>query len=44
VLVSTAVDRVFEPSQVKNKDYTIGICCFSDNHTVSKSKSRYGSS
>jgi hypothetical protein len=29
VLVSNAVDRGFEPRSGQNKEYAIGICCFS---------------
>ena len=29
VLVSSAVDRGFEPQSGQTKDYEIGICCFS---------------
>jgi hypothetical protein len=29
VLVSSAVDRGFEPRSGQTKDYIIGICCFS---------------
>jgi hypothetical protein len=32
VLVSSAVDREFEPRSGQTKDYKIGIRCFSANH------------
>ena len=38
VLVSTAVDRGFEPLSDQTKDYKIGICC--DNHTSLWSKNK----
>jgi len=31
VIVSSVVDRVFEPRSVQTKDYKIDICCFSAN-------------
>ena len=34
VLVSSAVDRGFEPRSDQTKDYTIGSCCFSANHAT----------
>ena len=35
VLASSAIiDRVFEPRSGQTKDYKIGICCFSANHTT----------
>ena len=40
VLVSSAVDRGFEPRSVQTKDYNIGICCFSDKHTALRRKSK----
>ena len=33
MITSNTVNRVFEPRQVKNKDYTIGICCFVVQYT-----------
>jgi hypothetical protein len=29
VLISSAVDRGFEPRSSQTKDYKMGICCFS---------------
>ena len=40
VLVSSAVDHGFESRSCQTKDYKIGICCFSANHTVLRRKSR----
>jgi hypothetical protein len=40
VLVSTVVDRGFEPRSGQTKDYKIGICCFSANHAASVRKSK----
>jgi hypothetical protein len=34
VLVSSAVDRGFEPRSDQTKDYKIGSCCFSANHAT----------
>ena len=34
VLASSAVDRGFEPRSGQTKDYTIGMCCFSDKHAA----------
>ena len=34
VLVSNAVDRVFEPRSGQTKDYKIGIFCFSAKHAA----------
>ena len=42
VLVSSAVDRGFEPRSVQTKDYKIGMCCFSDKHTALRRKSKTG--
>ena len=39
VLVSSAVDRGFEPRSAPTKDYKIGICCFSTKHAALKRKS-----
>jgi hypothetical protein len=36
---SNVVDHEFEPLSSQTKDYIIGICCFSANHTVLRSKS-----
>jgi hypothetical protein len=40
VLVSSAVDRGFEPRSGQTKDYKIGICCFSTKHTALRRKSK----
>ena len=41
VFASSAVDRVFEPRSGQTKDYSIGICYISANHTALKRKSKY---
>jgi hypothetical protein len=41
VLGSSAVDRGFESRLGQTKDYKIGICCFSANHTELRRKSKY---
>jgi len=33
ILASSTVDCGFEPWSDKTKDYKIGICCLSANHT-----------
>jgi hypothetical protein len=33
MITSNAVNRVFEPRQVKTKDYEIEICCFVVQYT-----------
>jgi hypothetical protein len=38
VLVSSAVDRGFEPRSGQTKDYKIGICCFSAKHAALRTK------
>ena len=38
VLASSTVDRGFEPQSDQNKDYAIGMFCFSSNHAVLRSK------
>ena len=40
VLVSSAVDRGFEPQSGQTKDYEIGICCFSTKHAALRRKSK----
>jgi len=40
VLASCAVDRGFESRSTKTKDYKIGICCFSANHSALRRKSK----
>ena len=42
VLVSSAVDRGFDPRSGQTKDYEIGICCFSVKHTVLERKNKDG--
>jgi hypothetical protein len=40
VLVSSVVDRGFEPRSGQTKDYKIGICCFSTKHVALRRKSK----
>ena len=40
VLASSVVDRGFEHRSDQTKDYEIGICCFSANHTALRRKSK----
>ena len=40
VLASSVVDRGFEPQSGQNKDYKIGICCFSTKETALRRKSK----
>jgi hypothetical protein len=40
VLASSAVDRGFEHQSGQTKDYKIGICCFSAEYAVLRSKSK----
>ena len=40
MLVSSAVDRVFEPLSGQTKDYKIGICCFSAKYAALKNKNK----
>ena len=40
VLVSSAVDRGFEPRSGQTKDYKIGICCFSAKHAAVRRKNK----
>jgi hypothetical protein len=40
VLASSAVYRKFEPRSGQNKDYKIGICCFSAEHVALRRKSK----
>ena len=40
VLVSSAVDRGFEPWSGQTKDYKIGMCCFSAKHAALRRKSK----
>ena len=38
VLASSPVDCGFEPRSDQTIDYRIGMCCFSANHAVTRSK------
>ena len=40
VVVSCAVDRVFEPRSCQTKDYKISIICFSAKHATLRIKSK----
>ena len=40
VLISSAVDRGFEPRSGLIKDFKIGLCCFSAKHAALKGKSK----
>ena len=40
VLVTSVVDRVFEPRSDQTKDYTIGVCCFSAKQEALERKSK----
>jgi len=40
VMVSSAVDRVFEPRLGQTKDYKIGICYFSAKHATLRKEQR----
>jgi hypothetical protein len=40
MLVSSTVDRGFEPRSGQAKDYKIGICCFSAKHAALRRKSK----
>jgi hypothetical protein len=40
VLVSSAVDRGFEPRSGQTKDYNIGICCFCAKHAALRRKNK----
>jgi hypothetical protein len=40
MLVSSVVDRGFEPRSGQTKDYKIGIDCFSAKHAALKRKSK----
>ena len=42
VLVSSVVDRGFEPRSGQTKDCTICICCFSTKHTALRGKRKDG--
>ena len=41
VFASSSVDRGFESRSSQNKDYKIGICCFSAKHAALRSKRKY---
>ena len=41
VLISIAVDRVFETRSGQTKDNTVGICCFSAKHEVLRIKNKH---
>ena len=38
MLLSSAVDHGFEPASGQNKNYTIGMCCFSAKHVALRRK------
>ena len=40
MLVSSAVDRGFEPQSGQSNDYKTSICCFATNHPTSRRKSK----
>jgi hypothetical protein len=40
MLVSSVVDRGFEPRSGQTKDYEIGICCFSSKHAALRRKNK----
>ena len=40
VLALNVVDRGLDPQSEQTKDYEIGICCFSANHTILRRKSK----
>ena len=40
VLTSSAVDCGFKPLSGQTKDYKMGICCFSAEHTALRKKSK----
>ena len=40
VFASSVVDRMFESRSGQTKDYKIGMCCFSANHTALRGKSK----
>ena len=42
MLASSVIDRGFKPWSSQNKDYKIGICCFSTKHAALWSKSKDG--
>jgi hypothetical protein len=40
MLISSVVDRVFEPRLCQTKDYEIGIRCFAAKHAALRRKSK----
>ena len=40
IILSSAIDRGFEPWLGQTKDYKFGICCFSAKHIALRRKSR----
>jgi hypothetical protein len=40
MVAASVVDREFEPRSGQNKEYKIGICCFSADHLALRSKSK----
>jgi hypothetical protein len=40
VLVTSEVDRTFEPQSGQIKDYKIGICCFYAKHATLRRKNK----
>ena len=40
VLISSAVDHGFQPCLGQEKDYKIGICCFSGKHAALRRKNK----
>ena len=40
MLASSVVDRWFEPRSGQNKDYKIGVCCFSAKQAALRRKSK----
>jgi hypothetical protein len=40
VLVSSVVDRGFQPRSGQTKDYKIGMCCFSAKHAALRRKTK----
>jgi len=40
MLVSSAVDRELKSQSELNKDYEIGICCFSAKHTALRGENK----
>ena len=40
IILSSAVDRRFEPRSGQTKDYKFGICCFSTKYAALRRKSK----